>query len=471
MRLTFWGAARQVTGSMFLLELEDDFRILIDCGMDMERKDVNPEDYIGVFPFEPSFIQAVILTHAHIDHSGYIPNLFSEGFEGRIICTHATLELTEVLLRDSANINQKKLNRLNKRRRKRPNSITKEDLKGLYFNKQVNESLEYFLPVEFNKIRQLTENINITFIPAGHLLGASHVVLEINEKGENKTICFSGDIGRYNYPLLPDPQAVPQVDYLVTETTYGNRHHFTKESPEDAIYDIIQSTCVDISGRLIVPAFSVGRTQAMLYTLNRLRVAGKLPAIKVFTDSPLALKSTKVYEKYKNGLNQEAKEFAKNNGNLFDFDNLVYLENLKDSKALANYTEPCIIISSSGMIQGGRIEYHVKQNLNNPYATILMIGYSAEGTLGHELTSGKKVLKFQKREVHVSARIERIDVFSGHGDKDDLMKFVEWQNSADLKKLFLVHGDYESMQDFAQNLTDKNYQNIEMPKRGESFEL
>lgn len=473
MKLTFWGAARQVTGSMFLLELDNELNILIDCGMDLGRgKADSSVEYLGLFPFEPSMIHAVILTHAHIDHSGFIPNLIREGFEGRIICTAPTADLTELLLLDSASLNQRKLKKLQKRKRNTPiDAETKEIMKGWYMPAQVSQALDLFLTIPPNERKKLAQNVHITLIPTGHLLGAANVLLEIEENGETKSICFSGDIGRFNYPLLENPQQVPKVDYLVCETTYGNRRHQTKESPQDAVLEVIQKTCVDKSGRLIIPAFSVGRTQALLFILNQLSVEGKLPAFKIFSDSPMALQSTKIYEKYQNWLNTEAKQFALKHKRLFDFENLIYLENMKESKQVATYPEPCIIISSSGMIQGGRIEYHVKQNLSNPFATILMIGYAAEGTMGYELLHGVKVIENQRKEIEVKATIDNIDVFSGHGDLDDLIHFVKYQSPDSLKKLFLVHGEYESMVDFKATVEKEGYQNVEIPYKGQTYEL
>jgi metallo-beta-lactamase family protein len=483
MKLTFLGAARQVTGSMYLLELEDDYKILIDCGMDMDRnRDPKKEQMslpYSVFPFEPTQINVVLLTHAHIDHSGNLPNLIREGYEGQILCTAPTLPLADLLLQDMASLNAKRLKAFQAelstgtgRRKKKSKKGSKVDPNNLYLDRQVNETIDRVVTVAFHHKFRLKKGVELTFIPTGHLLGAANIVLEITENGKKTTIGFSGDIGRKDYPLLPDPERMPEVDYLVCESTYGSRYHTTPGTQAEALAEIIKSTCIDNPGRLIIPAFSVGRTQALLYTINKLYTQGGFPPVKVFSDSPLALKSTRVYEKFLSYLNADAKEFHEDHDSLFDFENLVFVQDLKQSKALANHAEPCIIISSSGMISGGRVEHHVMTNLPNPYATILMIGFAAEGTLGAKLLKGMRSLSIAKdQEIPIMARIESIDVFSGHGDLGDLTEFVKYQSPDRLKKVFLVHGEYESMVHFQGHLAGEGYSQVVIPEYGQSFEL
>lgn len=479
MKLTFWGAARQVTGSMFLLELEDGYTILIDCGTDLDKQKVERDKVLGhysLFPFEPSQINLVLLTHAHIDHSGNLPNLIREGYEGQILCTTATLPLADLLLRDAAALNAKRVKELQSEPAGKKKKTSKKKFRHnpleLYLEKQVHETTDRFVTIGFNQRFKVSKSISVTFIPTGHLLGAANIVLEIEENGVKKSIGFSGDVGRKNYPLLPDPQRMPQVDYLVCESTYGGRRHADKDAPEEALAKIIKETCIDQPGRLIIPAFSVGRTQALLYVLNKLYTEEGLPPIKVFSDSPLALASTRVYEKNISLLNKEAKEFYEEHEELFDFDNLTYVQDMKQSKAIANYNEPCIIISSSGMISGGRVEHHVMTNLPNPYATILLVGFAAEGTLGNKLLKGMRSLSIAKdKEIPIMATIKSIDVFSGHGDLDDLTDFVEYQSNDKLKTIFLVHGELESMESFKSHLHYRGYTDIQIPKWGDEFEL
>ena len=474
MKLHFLGAARQVTGSMFLLEL-DDYKILIDCGTDMERNiDYSqPVDTSkSFFPFEASSINLLVLTHAHIDHTGNIPMLYREGFEGQILCTSPTADLTEILLYDSAGLNLRKLKAAqgdSKKKQKKLDHILKKG--DLYLSKDVDDAIKNFICINFHRKFQITDEISVKFIPAGHLLGAAHVIFYIQEGGETKSICFSGDVGRKDYPLHVNPEKIPQVDYLICESTYGNRIHEDTSTPVDSLGAIIKETCIDKPGRLIIPAFSVGRTQAVLFTLNQLIEEHNLPAIKVFTDSPLGKSSTAIYTKYKSYLNAEAKEFAADYEDLFDFENLVFLKTEKESDAIKNYREPCIIISSSGMISGGRVEQHIANNIENQYCTILLIGYSAEGTLGRELLGGLKTLKIKTREYKVNAKIKKIDVFSGHADQIGLLEFVKSQQPNQLKKLFLSHGEEQSMLDFKALLEENGYNEVILPEKNQIFDL
>jgi metallo-beta-lactamase family protein len=474
MQLSFLGAARQVTGSMFLLQLEDGYQILIDCGTDMERKlDFDePLEQKSFFPFDASLINLVILTHAHIDHSGNIPMLYREGYEGQILCTPPTADLAELLLMDSASLHLRRLKAAQGESRKKHKQLDRLLRKGdLYLQKDVENALDNFVTLQFNRKFIVFPGLEITFVPAGHLLGAAHVLIAVTEKGETKTIGFSGDIGRKNYPLHIDPQPFPEVDYLVCETTYGNRIHEDKESPMDALGRVIKETCIDRPGRLVIPAFSVGRTQAVLYTLNKLIEERNFPAVRVFTDSPMGRSSTKIYSKYLSYLNPEAREFHKENDELFDVDNLLFLQTEKESRAIKDYREPCIIISSSGMISGGRVEQHIADNISNTYATILLIGYTAEGTLGRSLLAGTDMIVVKDREYKVNAQIRKIDVFSGHADQTGLIEFVKQQKPTKLRKIFLSHGEEESMLEFSSILNGLGFSDVILPQKEETFEL
>lgn len=472
MKLTFYGAAQKVPGSMFMLEFEDGYKALIDCGSEIDGDGPKQQDFkFGNFPFDASLVNVVILTHAHIDHSGQIPNLYQDGFEGQILCTAPTVELAELLLYDAASLNSKTVKRI-ERSKKRSKKSKNQEIQGLFLSKQVKEAIDNFVPIGFENRFKFKDDSFVTFYPAGHLLGAAFVLIEAKENGVWKKIAFSGDIGRQDYPLLVDPAKLPQVDYLVMESTYGNRNHEDTGNPMDILEEIVTEACINQKGRLIVPAFSVGRTQCMLYTLNRLYHSKNIQPIKVFTDSPLAKASSKVYEKHRSKLNKEALEFMEDSESLFDFENLYYLESTEESKMASTHSEPCIIISSSGMIKGGRVEYHIEKNLENPYATILMIGYANKDSIGGKLLSGEyKELQIRNKKLAVNAKIRKTDIFSGHGDLSDLITFAEAQNPKVLKKLFLVHGDLNAMLNFKQILSERGYTDVELPALYQTFEL
>ncbi len=462
MKLTIWGAAQQVTGSMHLLEL-DNYKILIDCGLDYERDTWIEEN--EQFPFSPSDIDVVILTHAHIDHSGNLPTLVRMGFEGQILCTPPTADLTELLLLDSVNIFLSK-QRKSRRGKRGPSSGPRP----LYLQKHVMETVDRFVTIGFNKQFRLSGEAILTFIPVGHLLGAAAAVLTVTEHGIEKSIAFSGDIGRKNYPVLNDPQTLPAVDYLVCESTYGGRLHNNTRTIEEVLTETVNEACVKSAGRLIIPAFSVGRTQALVYSLNRIFSKGLLPRVKVFVDSPMAGYATDIFRKHHALLNEEAQEFYRQEGDEFDFENLDYVKDMNASKAISNYFEPCIIISSAGMLEGGRIQDHLYNNIQNYYCTILFIGYCAKGTLGNRLLRGDPIVNIRHRELPVYATIKQTDLFSGHGDHQELVNFVKQQDPDKLKQVFLVHGEVSSMQNLQQALQEEKYE-ATVAEKGKTYLL
>jgi metallo-beta-lactamase family protein len=463
MKLTIHGAARQVTGSMHLLQVGQ-YKILIDCGLDYEkdRSIQSNED----FPFDPGEIDVVVLTHAHIDHSGNLPTLVRLGFNGQILCTPPTADLTELLLLDSVSIFMRKSQKKGRRGKGKFNSSSQP----LYLQKHVMETVDRFVTIGFDRPFKVNGDIELTFIPVGHLLGAAAAVFQITEHGEQKSIAFTGDIGRKDYPVLNDPQPLPQVDYLVSESTYGGRFHTKGKSVEETLVEVIEKCCVKEQGRLIIPAFSIGRTQSLVFSLNKIFSSGLLPPVKVFVDSPMASMATGIFRKYHNLVNQEAQDFYRNQGDEFEFDNLTYVETLKDSRQVSNYFEPCIIISSAGMLEGGRIQDHLFYNIQNYYCTILFIGYCAKGTLGYRLLRGDPIVHIKDRDLAVYATIKKTDVLSAHGDHEDLMDTVKQQDKALIKKVFLVHGESESMQALADGLEFEGY-GVVIPEKGLVYEL
>lgn len=461
MELTVWGAAQQVTGSMHLLQTSN-YNILIDCGLDYEKGTYQEENQY--FPFDPSDIDVVVLTHAHIDHSGNLPTLVRMGFEGQILCTAPTADLSELLLLDSVNIFLGKQSRKPKRGKGRSGPAP------LYLQKHVMETVDRFVTIGFNKPFKINGSISLTFVPAGHLLGAAAAVLEITENGVSKKIGFTGDIGRKNYPVLKDPETLPQLDYLVSESTYGGRNHTSDKTLEETLIEAINETCVKSPGRLIIPAFSIGRTQSLVFTLNQIFSKGLLPPVQIFVDSPLANHATEVYRRHHNLVSEEAKDFYQTKGDEFEFDNLAYVQDRKESQSVMNYLEPCIVISSAGMLEGGRIQDHLYYNIQNYYCTILFIGFCAKGTLGDRLLRGDPIVRLRNRDLMVYASIKKTDLLSGHGDHNDLVANVKSQDPAKIKKVFLVHGEDKSMNALATSLTEEGY-SVSIPKKGEKHIL
>jgi len=447
---------------MHLLQVNN-YNILIDCGLDYERDTHLDEN--EQFPFLPSEIDIVILTHAHIDHSGNLPTLVRMGFEGQILCTPPTADLTELLLLDSVNIFLSKSRRSSRRKHRHSSGIS-----PLYLHKHVMETVDRFVTIGFHKPFKLNGDIELTFIPVGHLLGAAAAVLKINEHGESRTIAFTGDIGRKNYPVLIDPEPFPRLDFLVCESTYGGRFHDNAKTVEQTLIETIEEACIKTPGRLIIPAFSVGRTQALVFSLNRIFSKGLLPPVKVFVDSPMAVHATDIFRKYHPMLNDDAQAFYRSQGDEFEFENLAYVENMDESRDIDNYLEPCIIVSSAGMLEGGRIQDHLYHNIQNYYCTILFIGYCAKGTLGNRLLRGDPVINLRNRELSVYATIKKTDTLSGHGDHNDLVNLVKQQDTNILRKVFLVHGEVESMTALKDGLQTEGY-DVTIPEKGEVFEF
>ena len=455
MKYTCWGAAKQVTGSMHLLELDSGYKILVDCGIDYEDKDNKTIN--SHFQFNPKDIDVLLLTHAHIDHSGNIPNLVKQGFKGEIICTEPTAFLLDKLWIDSVNIQN---NNFNRRKTAR-----------LYGFKEVKEANEQLLTVNFNQKFTLNSEVSCTFHEAGHIIGAASIRLEVTEENSIKTIGFTGDLGNSGSKLIVDPEPMQGLNYLITETTYGNRQHKEKRSPEDVLIEYVTKTCVDQEGRLIIPAFSVGRTQAILFTLKKLFNTGILPPIRVFADSPLALASSNIHNRFSDYLNDEAKNNMLVDGSLFDFKSLYLVEDKSDVEDMELYRDSCIIVSSAGMLEGGRIQHHITDHIQNPSCTILIAGFCSPGTLGAQLLEGRSMIRVKGNDKYVYAKIDQTDVFSAHPDTDGLQDYFEATHTDQLTKIFFVHGEEESMYELKSLLSDDLQKKVVIPSKGESFQL
>jgi metallo-beta-lactamase family protein len=465
MKLTFWGAAKQVTGSMHMLTLDNGYKILVDCGMNYEQKREMNEDAFD-FPFNPAELDLVILTHAHIDHSGNIPTLVNRGYKGQIICTVPTLELSKHLLFDSANI---QLNEFKYLYNRAPKHRKAHVPRPIYLEREVGVAMDRVVTLPFNRKFKVQEDISIELIEAGHLLGAASVVVEYTLNGKTTRVGFSGDLGRDHAELIRTPTPMQNLDYLISETTYGGRKHTSSELAEQDLMKYIDEAIVKIRGKLIIPAFSVGRTQSIVHVLCKLAKKGLLPQVKVFVDSPLAIKSTHVYSKHPELLNNEAAAFLKQHGDLFDFEGLKWIDNLDRHEQVANYTDSCIIISAAGMVEGGRIQEHVKNNIQNPFSTILIAGFCAEGTLGHRLLSGQGVIGIKGKDYKVYSKIARTDVFSSHPDKDEIFRYIKLCSNPNLKRIFLVHGDEPNLIAMQDLLAQEGINHVEIPDMGDEF--
>jgi metallo-beta-lactamase family protein len=471
MKLTIWGAAKQVTGSKHLLELPGGTRVLIDCGLDYEKRNEFDERNAH-FSFEPKTIDLLILTHAHIDHSGNVPNLIRQGFEGTILCTPPTLELSDYLLQDSLNIQRMEIQakqRASQRKNGKKSRNNGNDPKPLYARRHIADMMNMAVLLECGHKYTFNEELSIEFAQAGHILGAVSAMLHVQTPEGEKTIGFTGDLGNYNSKLVPDPKPLRYPDYLVTESTYGGRNHVVSpHRAEEELLKYVEQTCVEKGGKLVIPAFSVGRTQAIIFTLNQLFRSGRLPHVKIFTDSPLAIKSTSVYEHNIDHLNEEAAAFQKQHGGLFDFPLLHVVEDERESDLLSVLPEPCVIISAAGMVEGGRIQMHVRNNIGDPKNTVLIAGFCAEGTLGHRLLQGQDFVEINFKKRPVRADIFRTDAFSAHPDHAGLLKYLRATAGANTKEIFLVHGDAIQMEKLADDI---EFCKATIPAKGQTFDL
>ncbi len=446
MQIQFCGAARTTTGSMFLLEVNGS-RILLECGMFQGRRGESIERNRN-FPFDPSTIDAAIVSHAHIDHTGNLPNLVRQGFSGSIYCTFATRDLASIMLQDSAHIQKYDAQYVSRKRAKKG----LPPVEPLYNDTDAEMATRQFVAVGYNRPIPVADGVRLTFVDAGHILGSAQVVLDIREGDREYRYLFSGDIGRGGHEILRDPAPVENVDFLQIESTYGDREHQSKKGAADEALKLITET-LDHSGKVIIPAFSVGRTQAIVYTLNQLTLDGKLPRIPIFVDSPLSVNATEVFRLHPECFNESIYEFLREKANPFGMENLTYIRHVERSMELNNLKEPAIIISSSGMCEGGRIRHHLKNNIGNPANLILFIGFCAEHTLGAQILSDREEVNIFGEPHKIRARVARIDSFSGHADKHELTRYVE-NLTGDIKKIFVCHGEEEPTLAFAETLRD-----------------
>jgi metallo-beta-lactamase family protein len=466
MKIAFHGAARNVTGSKHLITLNNGKKILLDCGM-FQGMGHETDELNKSFGFNAAEVDILVLSHAHIDHSGLIPRLIAQGFKGVIYGTTATKELSKILLLDSAKIQAGDLKYKNKKQQQR--GLPLEE--ALYEEEDVLQAMDYFVAVDYHTDTRLMDGVTVQFIDAGHIIGSASVHLTIVEDGKTTKLSFSGDVGQYGDLLLKSPEEFPQADYVLLESTYGDKLHKDAQPTKEALLAVILKTCVEKKGKLIIPAFSVGRTQEILYILNNLGLEGKLPDVKVYVDSPLSAKATQIVENHAEGYNQDVLAILKIDDEPFDFKNLHYVEDAEESKALNANPDPCIIISASGMAEAGRVKHHIKNNISDSKNTILMVGYCEPRSLGGQLKNGAKEVSIYGEQFQVIAEVQSIQSMSAHGDYEDLLRFMSCQDPAKVKKVFLVHGEYDVQQIFAQKLIAKGFLNVEIPDRHQEFDL
>ena len=466
MKIAFHGAARTVTGSKHLITLDDGRKILIDCGlfqgMGAETAELNCQ-----FGFEPKEISLLLLSHAHIDHTGLTPKLVKDGFSGKIYCTEATKDLTEILLHDSAEIQTCEADIVNKRRE----AAGQQAVLPLYNNDDVIHCLQQFETVAYDKWIKLDKGIEFLYTGTGHLVGSAAITLRITEGRKKTTLLFSGDVGRYHSVLLQPPVEPPQADYIILESTYGDKHHDVRFNIIKTMRQWIEKVCVERRGQLIIPAFSVGRTQEVLYALNQLSLEKRLPEILVFVDSPLSKKATDTIKKYTSHFNERLQQVLTVDDDPFDFPGLKYVESVEDSRRLVDYKEPCIIISASGTADAGRVQHHINSALCNAANAILLVGYCSGKSLGGQLISGAKEVEIFNVPCKVAAEIGQVQGMSAHGDCDDLCRFLGNQDPEKVKAVFLTHGEHAVQKAFADKLTQKGFQRIECPPQHEEFSL
>ena len=473
MKITFLGATRTVTGSNFLVEAVGK-KLLVDCGMWQGKKEMEEENF-NEFDFDPKQIDFMLLTHAHIDHSGRIPKLYNEGFRNKIYAHKATCDLCSLMLPDSGHIQEMESEWKNRKRKRRG----EPERPPLYTAEEAARCLEIFEAVNYDEIIEIDENIHVRFNDAGHMLGSSIIELWVKEDGKEVKTVFTGDLGNNDIPLLDSPTMIEDADYLVMESTYGSRLHVRNDEKAKIFLDVVSET-LDKQGTVVIPSFAVGRTQEILYELNKIkentddedfeRKYKTLMKAPVYVDSPLAISATEVFRENMDLFEEDVQKEIMSGDNPLEFPGLKFTMTTDESKALNEDPTPSIIISASGMCEVGRIKHHLKHNLWNPNSTILFVGYQAPGTLGYSIVNGAKTVKIFGEEIAVNARIEYIEGYSGHADQEWLMNFI-YSFITKPKHIFLVHGEEESQDVLEKKIIDETGISVTTPEYGETYEL
>jgi metallo-beta-lactamase family protein len=459
MKIAFHGAARTVTGSKHLLTLSNGKKYLLDCGM-FQGMGKDTDAMNRHWGFDPAAVDYLILSHAHIDHSGLIPKLVKDGFTGKIYCTPATKELTAVLLEDSAGIQENDVKYENKQRAQEGLPY----LRPLYETQDAHDAMLQFETIAYDTWFTIDENISLLYTDAGHIIGSAAVHLKIKENGVTRSLTFSGDVGRYRDAILKSPAVFPQADIILLESTYGNSLHDMNATTPEMLLHWIQKACLQKKGKLIIPAFSVGRTQEILYALNQLELERRLPELDYFVDSPLSVEATQIVKHYPDLFNKTIQKILTIDEDPFGFKGLKFIKSVEESKMLNFRNGPFVIISASGMGDAGRVKHHISNNIESSRNTILFSGYCEPRSVGGKLLQGRKEIKLFGVVHEVNAEIAAIRSMSAHGDYEDLSQFLACQDVKKVQQLFLVHGEYEVQQAFRQRLMNKGFADVEIPE-------
>jgi metallo-beta-lactamase family protein len=466
MKLSFHGAARTVTGSKHIVHVNQNKKILLDCGLfqglGKETGILNAE-----WGFEPSDITYVVISHAHIDHIGLLPKLVKDGYKGKIFCTTATASLMRIMLLDSARIQESDIRYSNKRRKVQG----RPQIEPLYTEDDALNVLPLLHTIEYNEPYRIDDDIELLYTDCGHILGSAAVHLKINDNGKKAHITFSGDLGRYNDDILRSPDVFPQADVIIMESTYGDRLHDLVVPATEKVLQHIVHTCLEKKGRLVIPSFSLGRTQELLYLLNRLELEHRLPPVNYYVDSPLSTELTAVIKSHPECFNKTVSELLKKDEDVFGFRNLHFIEDVEESKALNEHNDPCVIISASGMAEAGRVKHHIAHTIDNSRNTILLVGYCEPYSLGGRLKAGNKEVTIFGDHYQVNADVASISSMSAHGDYEDMCQWLSCQDPKLVKKLILVHGEYEVQENFRNRLLRKGFKDIEIPAQHQMIGL
>ena len=463
MQLQFCGAAQTVTGSQIVVTVNGK-KILLECGLFQGRRQEAYDKNLN-FLFDPSSIDSVILSHAHIDHSGNLPNLVKHGFRGSIYATPATIDLCKIMLRDSAHLQQRDLEWVNVIKLRNHQPL----MQPLYTIEDVEATMGHFVGIDYDHPFVVAPNVELVLRDAGHILGSAGVHLEITENGHRYKLGFTGDIGRPNMPITKDPNVLRELDLLIMESTYGNRLHESYDHVEEDLAEVIRTTAAG-GGKIIIPSFAVGRTQLIVFVLHKLFDQNRIPDMPIFVDSPLACNATEVFRKYPEYLDRETQRlFLLDHEDPFGFKRLTYIHDVDGSKRLNTMAFPHVVISGSGMAEGGRILHHLRNNIDNPKNLILFVGYAAKETLARKIMDGKSVVKILGEEHTVRSKIKMLDAFSAHADRRDLLDYVSLNSTERLKHIFLIHGEQDQVIPLRDGLRSKGYQNVYYPAPGEVF--